>query len=116
MTEQKENLSFAERTMVIYEKAVAEQSMSIQDRFKSIIEELSSRGAAGLQVWWNIDHHKEIKVIPKRTRYHGRLAKVYIDRVTVDFSQICRWLSNEGFTVNYLGDTDELAGYIMWNK
>jgi hypothetical protein len=116
MESSKENLSFGERTKSCYKKAIAEQGMSIQDRFKSIIEEFSSQGAAGLQVWWDNDYNEEIKVTTKRIRYHGLLAKVYIDHGTVDFSQICRWLSEEGFTVDYWGDTCELAGYIMWDK
>lgn len=116
MESSKENLSFGERTKSRYKKAIAEQGTGIRDRFKSIIEELSSQGAAGLQVWWNDDHQDEIKVTTKRIRYHGHLAKVYIDRGTVDFSQICRWLGEEGFTVNDWGDKYKLAGYIMWNK
>lgn len=116
MSEPKENLSFAERTKASYKKAVAEQCPDLKSRIKSLIEEVASRGAPGLQVWWDIDYQEEIKVANKRIRYHGNFAQVYIDRVTVDFSQICRWLSDEGFEVKDLGDDYGLAGYIMWNK
>lgn len=113
MESSKENLSFGERAKASYKKAIAEQGTGIRDRLKYIIEDLSSRGAAGIQVWWDIDYIEEVKVINKRKRYHGNLARVDIDRVTVDFSQICRWLNDEGFEVDDWGDSQELAGYIM---
>lgn len=88
MTESKEDLSFADRIRANYEKVILEQGTGIKDRFKTIIEDVSNRGASGLQVWNDRTLSDEIRVNSTRSRYHGLCVKVYIDPVVVDFKQL----------------------------
>ena len=52
MTESQEDLSFAERVKANYRKAVAKLDGDILTRFKAIIEDVSSRSASGLHVYY----------------------------------------------------------------
>lgn len=52
MTESQEDLSFAEHIRANYKKAVARLDGDILTRFKAIIEDVSSRGASGLHVYY----------------------------------------------------------------
>ena len=115
MTESQEDLSFAERIRANYKKVLLEQGTSIKDRFKTIIEDVSNRGASGLQVWKDRAISEEIRVNSTRSRYHGLCVKVYIDPVVVDFKQLASWLQDEGFCVD-VWDHERFAGSIFWDR
>ena len=115
MTELKGDLSFADRIRANYKKVILEQGTSIKDRFKTIIEDVSNRGAAGLQVWNDRTLSDEIRVNSTRSRYHGLYVKVYIDPAVVDFKQLASWLQDEGFFVD-VWNHESFAGSILWDR
>lgn len=116
MTESKEDLSFAERIRANYKKAVARLDGDILTRFKAIIEDVSSRGASGLHVYYAASYRnaEAVSLFDDCPNYYGYPAKVYIDRAAVDFKQITEQLSKEGFNVESGFNSSIYAGWISW--
>ena len=116
MTESKEDLSFAERIRANYKKAVARLDGGILTRFKAIIEDVSSRGASGLHVYYAASYrtNEAVSLYDDCPNYYGCLAKAYIDRAAVDFKQIAEQLSKEGFAVDVWTSSSIYAGWISW--
>lgn len=116
MTESKEDLSFAERIRANYKKAVARLDGDILTRFKAIIEDVSSRGASGLHVYYAASYRTDeaVSLFDDCPNYYGCPAKVRIDRTAVDFKQITEQLSKEGFAVEVFTTGNVYAGWISW--
>lgn len=116
MTESKEDMSFAEHIRANYKKAVAKLDGDILTRFKAIIEDVSSRGASGLHVYYAASYRTNaaVSLYDDCPNYYGCLAKVHIDRAAVDFKQIAEQLSKEGFAVDVWTSSSIYAGWISW--
>lgn len=116
MTESKEDLSFAERIRANYKKAVARLDGDILTRFKAIIEDVSSRGASGLHVYYAASYRTDeaVSLYDDYPNYYDYPAKVHIDRAAVDFKQIAEQLSKEGFAVSVWTTSSIYAGWISW--
>lgn len=116
MTESQEDLSFAERIRANYKKAVARLDGDILTRFKVIIEDVSSRGASGLHVYYAASYRNEkaLRLFDDSPSYYGCPAKIYIDRAAVDFKQISEQLSKEGFATEAWTSGNVYAGWISW--